>query len=102
MNTIYINKRPKFAIEKDQYQWILCMKETKRGEWTEKSYFPKLSMLFDELAEKLFRNNTKKLQELKELDNSIVKVYEQISNLSVGLEDAFSDRRSAKKDRNHL
>jgi len=99
MNNIFVNKRPDFSIQKDKYQWILCMKKTNRGEWTDKSYFPKLSMLLDELAEIFFKNNTKKLQEIKDLDKAISKTYQQISDLSTALEDAFSGRYNTKKDK---
>lgn len=102
MINIFVSKKPEFSIQKDKYQWILCMRKTNRGEWSDKSYFPTLSMLLNELAERLFKNNTKKLQELIDLDNSITKVYEQISNLSTALEDAFSGRDNTKKDKEYL
>lgn len=86
MKILYQNKSPKFLITKDSYQWILCLKQSNRGDWTDKSYFPKLSLLLEELSEQFFRKDTKRIRELKDLDRSISKVYELIFNIGVALE----------------
>lgn len=86
---IYESKQPKFAIFKDDFQWILTSKQANRGEWANFSYFPNLSNLLDGLAEEMFKKNTKKIKELKELDKSIDKVYDLIYEVSAGLEKRF-------------
>jgi hypothetical protein len=96
MNIIYTHTNPNFAIGRDQYQWILSLKKTNRGEWGENSYFPKMSLLFEELAEQMFRKNVKKIKELKDLDNCIQKTYDLISDLSVDLEGAFLENDQLK------
>jgi len=85
MKIVYESTSPEFAIGKDELQWILCSKKQlcKRGtEWGDKSYYSNLSNLLDGLAEDMFRKNTTKLNELKELDNSISEVYNLITRLS--------------------
>lgn len=89
IKTVYISKRPKFAILQDCYQWILCRKQNNRGEWIDKTYHPVLCDLFDELAETTFRRNTKRLNELKELEASIQKTYDLIFRVCTRLEKRF-------------
>ena len=53
MEVIYTSEKPKFAIAKDSYQWILATKEVRnknKTKWTNKSYHPTLSCLLDELV----------------------------------------------------
>ena len=99
MNIIYTNTNPNFAIGRDQYQWILSLKKTNRGEWSDNSYFPKISLLLEELAEQIFRKNVKKIKGLGDLDNSIQKTYDLISDLSVDLERTFLEGVNANKDK---
>jgi hypothetical protein len=99
MNIVYVNTKPSFAIGRDQYQWILSLKRTNRGEWGENNYFPKMSLLLEELAEQMFRKNVIKIKELKDLDGGIQKTYDLISDLSVDLERTFLDGVNANKDK---
>ena len=78
---VYENNKPKFAIGIDHYQWILAKQKKKRGEWMDKSYHPNLSNLLDELAEFMFKKNTKKLEEIKDLEKAIDKTYHLIELL---------------------
>lgn len=86
MRTLYVNISPKFAISVDQYQWILSTRQTNRGEWTDNSYFPNLSNLLDELAEQQFRSNSKKMQDIKDLEIAIDRVYTLVNSLRDDLE----------------
>lgn len=91
MKIIYEHTRPTFAILADDLQWILAKRKTEsKGEvmWKDRSYFPKLSLLLDELAENQFRRQPKKLNELMKLDESIVKVYRLIDEVSQDVQEA--------------
>ena len=80
--TIYESKKPKFKISVDSFQWILdgigptC-------------YFPKLSMLLDELAEKQFKNSPTKIKELRRLDGRITEVYMLIDRVGKGVKEKW-------------
>ena len=88
MKTILVNKKPKYFIGSDNYQWVLSFKQTSRGEWKDFSYFPKLSLLFEDLAEELFRRNAKRINDITQLDTLIQSVYDLIAD-TVGLEGSF-------------
>ena len=90
MKLIYLSKRPKFAILTDKYQWILSNSwypsssdkgRSYRTKYCDLTYHPNLSNLLDELAEQQFRNFATKIDNLKELDKSISKVYKLISRV---------------------
>jgi hypothetical protein len=88
MRIIYESKRPKFAILVDRYQWIVAMKKKKvkrKIYWTDKSYYPTLGILLDDLAETLFRKNVKKVKELSELSKVIDRVYKIIDRANIDL-----------------
>lgn len=71
-------------IATDPLQWILGRnREEYDGQvyWRDKTYHPNLSNLLDELSEQEFRNNTKKLKQLEDLDSSIEKVYRLIERI---------------------
>lgn len=84
MRIVYQSKKPKFEIGRDRYQWIL-KKESLY------CYFPTLSLLFDGLAEEMFRNYTIKLKTIKDLDKSINKVYNLIDKVSSDMEKQVVD-----------
>jgi len=65
---IYANNKPKFKILADKYHWIL---QDETGD----SYFPNLCNLLDYLSERLFRKFTKKINDLKDIEQSVTKVY---------------------------
>ena len=72
---IYKSLNPKFKIMADKYQYILTVD-------SQSCYFPILSLLLDELAERLFRKYSKKLEMIENLDRSIQKVYDLIDRVS--------------------
>lgn len=86
IDVVYISKRPKFVIFKDKYQWIFCQRQRERGDWEDKSYHPNLSNLLDELAEAMFKRNTKMVKGLRDLDDSIEKTYKLILRVCTALE----------------
>jgi len=85
---IYENSRPKFAISREKYQWILSRKQSPRGEWTDNTYHLNLVDLLDELAEQQFRRYTKRLNDLRDLDRSVSKTYNLIAKVGQELKES--------------
>ncbi len=89
---IFESKKPKFAVLVDEYQWILATHKRVRGngdiEWSERTYHPNLANLFEYLAEILFKKNAKKVSQLKDMEKTIIKVYDLIEKSMVGLGEA--------------
>ena len=77
--TILENKSPKFKISVEKYQWILIIKKNS-------FYFPNLASLLCELTEITLRKYPKKLKDIKELNESIDRVYDLISSVSKELD----------------
>lgn len=72
---IYKSEKYGFEIWADKYQYLLKVDN-------QTCYFPTLSLLLDELAERFFRKYTRTIQTFEEINNSIDRVYELIERVS--------------------
>lgn len=80
---IYTNKDPDFRIWVDKRQWILDAER--------RCYFPNLSLLLNCLAEDMFRKCARKIDDMKELEKAIDRVYDLIGVVSKNLIDRNID-----------
>ncbi len=89
---IFESKKPVFNIQVDGRQWILSKSKVDRTdgrtEWTDDTYHPNLCNLLDELAETYFKNYSKKVDDLKDLEKSVIKVYKLIETVKERLGEA--------------
>ncbi len=85
---IFESKKPKFAILCDKNQFILARRKVKAGKrvvWGDRSYYSLISLLLDDLAEFQFKNNPKRLKEIKDLEKKVISVYKLIDRVSKSL-----------------